>query len=112
MEKLTSEEMTIISSCLRAVAEGPFIRDSAIHSRLGVYRETLYNIVEQLPEIDDSILDLDMYLAINNSMNEVCNGIRFSHADWEAWFHVDRDVVRKVFKKWKRLQDFKTDNSP
>ena len=104
-EKLSQEEKEIVLSCFCAVAKGPFIQDDGrFRTRLGVHRSTLDHLVNRWPEIDDSVDGSDETLAINNAMNEVCYGIRFSNEDWRAWFNVDRDVIRAVYKRWSQLR--------
>ena len=37
-------------------------------------------------------------------MNEICHGISLSDADWDAWFNVDRDAIKAVYKRWDKLK--------
>ena len=105
IEKLSYDEKQIVFSCLCAIARGPFIKDDwEFHTRLGLHRSTLYELIEMWPQIDDSVDDSDQTLALNNAMNEICHGIRFSDADWVTWFSVSRDTVKSVYKKWCRLR--------
>ena len=104
-EKLSHPDQNVILSCLCAIAHGPFINDDwELQTRLGVHRSTLYKMIDIWPEIDDSADDSDETLAINNAMNEVCHGIRFSDADWCTWFKVDRNTIQAVYKRWSQFR--------
>jgi hypothetical protein len=105
LEKLTHKEKDIVLTCLRAIADGPFIKnDWELHSRIGVHRSILNKLIKRWPKIDDSVDDSDETLAINGAMNVVCYGIPFSEVDWREWFKVDRDTVTGVFEKWRNFQ--------
>ena len=106
LEKFSNEEKQIVLSCLRAIANGPFIKDDwELHSRLGTPRSTLSRLIKIWPQVDDSVDDSDETLAINGVMNEVCNGVYFADADWLTWFNnVDEASIRAVCKKWKNLR--------
>jgi hypothetical protein len=103
-EKLYHTEKQIVLACIRAVADGPFIEsDWELHSRVGVHRPTLYKIIKMWNRMDDAVNVADTDRIIHRTLNEVCNGIRFSHADWDRWFNVDKDTIQALFDKWKCL---------
>ena len=99
--KLTEKDQQIIFQCLKCVYEGNFIWDSAFSPRIGISRPAFKLVLDTWPDVDDSNHDSDAYLGINNALNEVCHGIRFSASEWNEWFDVNRDEVQMVFKRWK-----------
>ncbi len=100
IEQLTHEEKKIVFACICAVAKGPFFPHGDYHIR----RLRLFKLIANFSTIDDSDPDSDAAIVINNSMNEVCYGVRISPADWQKWFDVDKDAVRSLFNKWRQLQ--------
>ncbi len=106
IEQLTHDEKKIVFACICAVAKGPFFPPGDYSSRLGIERDALFQLIAHFSTIDDNDPDSPAARVINNSMNEVCHGVRISPADWQTWFDVDKDAVRKLFKKWRQLQDW------
>ena len=66
--------------------------------------EELDEIIAEYPNIDDSDDNSNATLAINNCLNEVCHGIRFSDEDWKQWFDVNKSEVEEVYWKWAKLR--------
>ena len=102
LEKLSNEEKEIVFSSLRAILNGGFI-DDEFQTRVGVEREELESIVLTHPNLDDSTQRSNVAIAINNCLNEVCNGIKFSQDEWSRWFGVSRVEVEAVYEKWRAL---------
>jgi len=102
IESLPEEEREIIRSCLRAVLEGPFIDDDEFQTRLGVDRIALKELLESWPDVDDSTDDSRDCLLINNSMNELCHGVKTTPEEWARWFGpgISREMVKRTYTNW------------
>ncbi len=102
IEQLTHEEKKIVFACLCAYARGPFVHPYEVDLLSGLDREALDNLIEKWPSGDDS----DTARAVRASMNLAALGIPppgISDADWATWFSVDRDAVKRLYKKWRGL---------
>ena len=100
IEALTPREQQVVLQCMKAVAV--LIEEWEMHSRLGIECTELQMLIGQWPAIDDSIQDSDGFLAINNSLNEICNGVNVH--DWNSFFDSTPDEVRETYQNWLRLQ--------
>lgn len=87
---------------MQAVAA--FIEDWEKHPRLGLTAEGLHAIIEQWPDIADYDEDSDGFLAINNCLNEVCNGFEVPRSEWSLWFDCSIDEVRATYQAWLMLR--------
>jgi hypothetical protein len=85
---------------MKALAESQLIEDWEMHTRLGIRRETLREIVSRWPNIDDTDPHSDEFLAINNCMNEICNGLRISPEEWNKLFTLTRPQILDAYQKW------------
>ena len=85
------------------MAKGKFL-ENEYEARLGIEEEKLNEIVAAFPDIDDSDDDSDVTLAINNSLNEVCRGLRFSDEEWKQWFDVNKSEIEETYSKWAKLR--------
>jgi hypothetical protein len=103
LSELSEKDRQIIFQCLNAIAKGKFLEDD-YEARLGIEKEKLNEIVTTFPDIDDSDDDSDAALAINNSLNEVCHGIRFSDEEWEQWFDFSKSEIEEVYWSWAKLR--------
>ncbi len=101
LSDLTDREQEIVLRCLKAAANGPFIPDCEFHNVFfGVTREELRDIAERWPAVDD-VGDRQVARAINDSLNNLLGYPHREEEAWEAYIGVPRDVVRRVFRKWK-----------
>jgi hypothetical protein len=100
IEGLSHEDQESILQCMRAIADGPYIEDWEIHTRLGITRESLRQIISLWPNIDDGFDHSDGFLAINNCMNEVCNGIHIPSEEWDSWFTRSKTQIMESYHKW------------
>ena len=99
LTSLNKSERTAVRECMQAVLDGSWIDDFEFETRLGFKRESLKVILNGWPLLDDSTNGL-VRLAINNCMNEVCNGINISDRDWNTWFTQSPEQVAAAFSKW------------
>jgi hypothetical protein len=100
---LSQSEQAIVRRCIVAVLDGPFMDDPEFQTRLGIDRPTARAVVERWERLDCTPTDQDTQLVINNSMNEVVNGIRMSAAQWHRWIDVPRDDVDRTYRRWLEL---------
>jgi hypothetical protein len=98
IEELTNKEQKLVLACLKATAV--YVDDTEKHSRLGIDGEVLQQIIERWPAVDDRDENGDDFLAINNCLNEVCNGFQIAAADWSAWFDIGMDQIQATYRKW------------
>jgi hypothetical protein len=101
-ENLSAKEQEIALRCMRATAV--YLDDSEKSSRLGMEADELNLVMEQWPNIDDHEEGGIGFLAINNCMNEVCNGFRIADEDWRNWFDVPLADVRHTYRKWLEIR--------
>ena len=102
-ERLSSLEQEIVFQCMRA-AEA-FIDDWEKHARLGLGSKQLRAVIDSWPHVRDNKEESEGFLAINNSLNEVCHGIHISTEDWGKWFDVPLSEVQSTYRKWRALKE-------
>ena len=102
IENLSAREQYIVLQCMKATAAE--VDDWEKHSRLGIDADELQQIIAQWPSIDDCDEAGAGFLAINNSMNEVCHGFRLPSAEWSTWFDTTIEEVKSVYLKWLALK--------
>ena len=90
----------IILECLKFVYQCDDISDRGFSTRVGVERSYIRQLIDQWPNTDDVGSAEDRMLAINNCLNEVCNGLRFPGDRWAASFSVSRDEVYAAYAAW------------
>ena len=101
---LTISEKRTVLQCMQAIADGPHIDDWEFQTRLGINRSTLKRVILTWPDIDDSAVNSDEFLAINNCLNEVCNGVKISTTEWPKWFEQSVEEIRRTYEKWLKLR--------
>jgi hypothetical protein len=89
---------------MKAIADSPEIEDWEFQTRLGIVRPSLRRIISLWPAIDDSSDNSDELLAINNCLNEVCNGVEIPDTEWRKWFAQPKGEIMKTYNKWLRLR--------
>ncbi len=92
----------IVHECMRAILEGALIDDAEFQTRLGVDRGTLASILSRWPMVDLSLEGSDEFLAVNNCLNEVANGIEINDKEWSQWFTLPRSEIKLRYKDWCR----------
>jgi hypothetical protein len=98
IEALSEKDRDLVLRCMKAAAA--YIDDPEKHARLGLDPEDLHRVIAQWPQIEDHDESGVGFLAINNSMNEVCHGFRIAPADWPTWFDVSLREVESTYRKW------------
>jgi hypothetical protein len=72
-------------------------------TRLGITRQELEDVMKQWPELDDSSEGSITAISINNSLNEVVNGLDIGESRWRSHFSLTRNEMGQVYKKWLAL---------
>ncbi len=103
MEGLSAEERDIVLRCITAAAAN--IEDWEKHSRLGLEAADLEQVIARWPNLDDRDEHGNDFLAINNSMNEICHGFRISSGEWSNWFNTPLSDIESTYRKWLALRD-------
>jgi hypothetical protein len=75
--------------------------DVDFHTRLGIKPETMRRLLAAWPAVDDESDDSDARLAINNSLNDMINGVGISDADAVELIGVNRAEIERVYRKWR-----------
>ncbi len=109
--KLTSEESGIVYQCMLAVYEHhDWIEDWEFSTRLGIERNDVRSVLEAWPNVAKP--DLIVYLAINNSMNEICNGLAINAASWTKEFDFSRSTAVNIYHRWRKALHLLGDDFP
>jgi hypothetical protein len=98
MDTLSAKEQAIVLGAMRATAS--HIDESEIPTRLGVDVDELARIISQWPIVDVGDQSGAGFLAVHNSLNEVCHGFRIEPSEWARWFDVPIDEVIAVYQRW------------
>jgi hypothetical protein len=104
--QLDEQEKQIVLTCMKAVLEDDELKFEH-HSRLGIDEQELKEIIEKFPNIDDFDENSNETLAINNCLNEICHGIKFTESQWRKYFDCDREKIREVYEKWAKSRGWK-----
>ena len=98
---ITPREREIVHRCLRAVAESEdfFKDDPEFHTIFGVTRKESCEIANMWPNLDDA--DQEVFLAINNSMNNLLGYPHRKYKEWAKYFDFTQGELLVVFQKWK-----------
>ena len=102
-KKLSDNDKQIVLQCLNVTLNVNFFGDE-FHTRLGIEPEDLAQVISAYPDIDDSDDNSNETLAINNCLNEICHGIRFTERGWRKLFTVSKSEVDEVYRKWAILR--------
>ena len=94
LSRLSENEKEIVRKAMAATFEY-FTWD--FHTRIGVEPERMRELLNQWPNVDDSLDDSDACLAINNSLNDL---LGISEEQSLTIFGVKRLEVKRVYKKW------------
>ena len=101
IQSLVANDQAIILQSMQAVSV--LIDRLEMHSRLGVTREELQLVIAQWPNIDDRDQQSIGFLAVHNSLNEICHGLAVG--DWANLVHASPDEVRATYRNWLKIQD-------
>jgi hypothetical protein len=105
LSDLAPEQQEAARQCLRYVLESRQLEDE-LDTRLGVTKEEVSQLLATWP-VDDSDDESIACIAINNSFNEVLNGLDISHADWSRSFAVDPEELSAIYKTWATSRGWK-----
>ncbi|MEQ1819733.1 MAG: hypothetical protein ABL871_14105 [Terricaulis sp.] len=96
LASLTPEEREVVRRAMAATFE---FFDWDFQTRLGVYPDTMRQLLSGWPDVDDAY-DSDAYLAINNAMNDLLHGVGISDAKATEITGADRAEMRRIYLKW------------
>ncbi|MFN3651841.1 MAG: hypothetical protein ACK47B_19890 [Armatimonadota bacterium] len=91
---------TAVYEAMVFVARGPELEEWEFHTRMGIYRPELEDALSRWPELSDADRDSPDFLAVNNSLNEVCHGLPISDEQWREWFTVEPEIVAGAYRRW------------
>ncbi|HEV7690348.1 MAG TPA: hypothetical protein VGO52_05980 [Hyphomonadaceae bacterium] len=97
LKNLTAEERDVIRRALLATFE---FFDFDFQTRLGVYPETVREIIGKWPAVDDSDDNSDACLAINNALNDLLFGVGIKDHKAQEVMGVYRAELDRIYKKW------------
>lgn len=107
MDLLHPNDEAVIGECLRAVARGPFLKDSnaddpwwEFHALIGLHPGEFARIADQWPAVDHD--DEDVVLAVNSALNVLCHYPHRCEAEWPRFITVSPEVVSDLFRRWRR----------
>jgi hypothetical protein len=100
LKSLSEEDKAAVLQCMTAIVGSQLIEDWETHPRLGLTRERLRKVISRWPQIDDSVIDSDAFLAIDNCMNEICSGVQIPPGPWDKRFKMTRSQVLDSYRKW------------
>jgi hypothetical protein len=102
IKSLSAKEQEIVLRCMKATAS--YLDDWEKHPRLGLEADDLLQEIARWPNIDDRDKSGNGFLAINNSMNEVCNGFRIPPEEWTSWFDTPISEIESTYQRWLALK--------
>lgn len=102
LEKLGAKEQEIVLRCIKASAV--HIEDWEKHTRLGLTSDELRRIIAEWRSIDDADENGTGFLAINNCLNEVCQGFSIAPEEWRIRFDVPKADIENTYRKWLSLR--------
>ncbi len=85
---------------MKAILTGSLLDEVEFHARLGLDPEELRAVIDSWPHCDEADDDSIGTLAINNCLNEMCHGLRFSDGEWERLVRLPRSEVSRVYRAW------------
>jgi hypothetical protein len=94
---LTPEEYQVIRRSMEATF---CFFDADFQTRLGIPPDTMRSLLLAWPNIDDSKDESDACLAINNTLNDLLNGVGISDAEALELVGVTRAEMQRVYGKW------------
>jgi hypothetical protein len=97
LSKLTENEREIVRNVMAATFD---YFTSDFGTRLGIEQRKMRKLLVAWPHVDDTRDDSDACLAINNSLNEILNGIGISDEQASKTFGVSRTELERVYTKW------------
>jgi hypothetical protein len=104
IKKISTDDINIIKSVLRAVVEGPFFPDWEFHTLFGLNRNDVRKIMEEWPRLEDE--NENISLAINNAFN---NLLFYPHRKDDSindYIQISKKALKKKYNEWKELTTF------
>lgn len=104
---LLENDALVIGQCLRAVAHGPFLKDSSAEnpwwefdSLMGLRHDDFLEIADRWPDVAQG--DEVVWYAVKSALNNLLGYPHGRHAEWHQYISVSPEEVRAVLERWKR----------
>jgi hypothetical protein len=102
LKDLNDEDKAVIWSCLQVVASSKVIElDWEFPLTFGLEIPEFLEVVHAWPKVDD--IDLNVYLAINNAMNNLLGYPHLAHDSWDKFIPVSAERIYEVFSRWRGI---------
>jgi hypothetical protein len=72
--------------------------------RLGLEADDLQQEIARWPNIDNRDENGNGFLAMNNSLNEVCHGFPIPPEEWASWFDTPINEIESKYRRWLALK--------
>jgi len=100
LSDLRPAEMDVLHRCMKATAQDAALYpDWEFPTIFGLNRAEFIKILGAWPELDEA--QLDVQLAIQNSLNNLLGYPHQYHDDWDKHFGFSKAELIQVFKKWR-----------
>jgi hypothetical protein len=76
------------------------VLEDECHTRLGVTPTEIQGLLSSWPLVDDSRDDSPACLAINNSLNDLLNGVGISEAEARKTIGASPSEMERIYRKW------------
>src|SRR5262245_44491561 len=94
---LTPDEREVVR---RAMAATFRYFDADFHTRLGVDPEAMRSLLSNWSNINDADDESEACLAVNNSLNDLLNGVGISEREALELTGAGREELRTIYRKW------------
>lgn len=98
---LTFDKREIIRPAMQATFH---FFDLDFQTRLGIDQEIMRQLLAQWPDVDDASDLSDACIAINNSLNDLLNGIGIADSEAIDLVGAPRSEMERVYLKWKNAR--------
>src|SRR5262245_7225746 len=102
---LNATELEVVRRIMQATFQ---FFDDDFDARLGMSTETMRNLLDAWPAIDDSNDEGDACLAINNSLNDLLHGVGIDEKQAMAIAGVSLSEIRRIYRKWAAARGWKS----
>lgn len=98
---LDHQELVIVEGALRLMAGGQVVEEMEFGTRMGLTLSEFREPLARWPAVDDRASGSSAWLAINNTLNDLLNGVGISDTQCRNQLGAGCDEVERVFRKWK-----------
>ena len=105
LDSLAPEEREVVRRTMEATFR---YFDFDFQTRLGVSPEAMRVLLDAWPAVHDTSDDSDACLAINNSLNDLLNGVGISEDEAMELVGASRAEMERVYRKWAGTRGWKS----